>query len=287
MIATLYGRIAYALSVSIRPQREHRTQRSQQAMDKHMQLQLIRNATLRLRYAGHMILIDPDLAAKHSRPSFTGRSPNPMVDLPVPLAEIVTGLDLVIVSHLHRDHFDAVEPIAAALPVLCQPGDEARIAERGFAQVTPLADALDWGGIHLERTAGQHGTGEVGQMMGSVAGFVFAAPGEPTIYWAGDTVLYDEIEAAIERYQPDIIITHSCGARWPDAAGERQLIVMDATQTVALAQLAPSSIVIATHMEALDHATISRAELRAAADAAGISPTRLLIPADGQELRFE
>jgi len=62
---------------------------------------------------------------------------------------------------------------------------------------------------------------------------------------------------------------------------------MDAEQTVALAQAAPDSTIIATHMEALDHATISRAELRAAADAAGIPATRLLIPADGELLRFE
>jgi len=252
-----------------------------------MRFQLIRNATLRLRYAGHTILIDPDLAAKHSRPSFTGRSPNPMVDLPVPIDEILAGIDRLIVSHLHRDHFDAVEPIPAALPLLCQPGDETRIAERGFTQVTPLADTLDWGGIHLARTAGQHGIGAVGQLMGAVAGFVFAAPGEPTIYWAGDTILYAEIYAVIDRHRPDIIITHSCGARWPDDAGDHQLIVMDAAQTVAVAQAAPSSTVIATHMEALDHATISRAELRAAAVAAGVPATRLLIPADGEEVHFE
>ena len=252
-----------------------------------MHLQLIRNATLRLSYAGRTILIDPDLAAKHSRPSFTGRSPNPMVDLPVPIAEIVAGIDLLIVSHLHRDHFDAVEPIPAALPIVCQPGDEARIAERHFTHVTPLADTLDWGGIRLTRTAGQHGDGAVGRTMGAVAGFVFAAAGEPTIYWAGDTILYDAIYAEIERHRPDIIITHSCGARWPDDAGERQLIVMDAAQTVAVAQAAPAGIVVATHMEALDHATISRAELRAAADAAGVPAARLLIPADGEEVDFE
>jgi hypothetical protein len=62
---------------------------------------------------------------------------------------------------------------------------------------------------------------------------------------------------------------------------------MDADQTIAVAQAAPASIVIASHMEALDHATISRAELRAAAVAAGIPATRLLIPADGEELSFE
>ena len=252
-----------------------------------MQLQLIRNATLKLTYGGHTILIDPDLAAKYSRPSFTERSLNPMVELPLSLAEIVDGVELLIVSHLHRDHFDAVEAIPVALPVFCQPGDEARIAERGFTQVTPVDDTLDWGGIRLTRTPGQHGTGTVGRMMGAVAGFVFTAADEPTIYWAGDTILYEEIYAAIKRYQPDVIITHSCGARWPDEAGERQLIVMDAAQTVALAQAAPASIVIATHMEALDHATISRAELRAAAVVADILATRLLIPADGEVLYVE
>jgi L-ascorbate metabolism protein UlaG (beta-lactamase superfamily) len=249
-----------------------------------MNLQLIRNATLRLRYAGHTILIDPDLAARRSRPSFTGRSLNPMVDLPLPLDAILNGLDLLIVSHLHRDHFDAVEPIPAALPLICQPGDEPRIAERHFSHITPLADTLEWGGIRITRTLGQHGAGAVGRLMGAVAGFVFAAPGEPTIYWAGDTILYDEIYAIVERHRPDIIITHSCGARWPDENGERQLIVMDAEQTVALARAAPQSTIIATHMEALDHATVSRAELRAAADAAGIPARRLLIPADGEEI---
>src|SRR6187200_2574062 len=139
-----------------------------------MNLQLIRNATLRLQYAGRTILIDPDLADKHSRPSFTGRSPNPMVDLPLSLSEIVAGVELLVVSHLHRDHFDAVESIPAALPVLCQPGDQARIAERGFTHVTPVDHTLEWGGIQLTRTAGQHGTGAVGRMMGAVAGFVFA-----------------------------------------------------------------------------------------------------------------
>jgi hypothetical protein len=40
-------------------------------------------------------------------------------------------------------------------------------------------------------------------------------------------------------------------------------------------------------MEALDHATISRAELRAAATTAGIATERLVIPADGEELDFD
>lgn len=47
-----------------------------------MYLRLIRSATQRLRYVGRELLLDPYFAPKHSRPSYAGRSPNPLVDLP-------------------------------------------------------------------------------------------------------------------------------------------------------------------------------------------------------------
>jgi L-ascorbate metabolism protein UlaG (beta-lactamase superfamily) len=110
-------------------------------------------------------------------------------------------------------------------------------------------------------------------------GFSLEAAGEPSIYWAGDTVLYPPVAEVIRDTNPDIIVTHSCGARW-----DGDLIVMDAAETVAVCESAPGATVIATHMEALDHATISRSDLRQAAAAKGISPSRLLIPADGETL---
>lgn len=118
--------------------------------------------------------------------------------------------------------------------------------------------------------------------MGRVMGMVLQAVGEPTLYWAGDTVLCDGVSAALAAFAPAVIVTHSCGARWPDTDGKRQLIVMDAAQTIALCHAAPSSTVIATHMEALDHATVSRTELRTAAEGASIAESRLLIPSDGE-----
>ncbi|GAB4214499.1 MAG: MBL fold metallo-hydrolase [Roseiflexaceae bacterium] len=252
-----------------------------------MELQLIRNATLRIRYAGQMILIDPDLAPKHHRPSFTGRSANPMVDLPIPLEEVIAGADLLLVSHLHQDHFDAVETLPRDLPILCQPGDEETIRGQGFRAVTPLGDSTDWRGLRISRTGGQHGTGEVGQFMGQVSGFVLEAPGEPVLYWAGDTIWCAPVQEALERFRPAVVVTHSCGASWPDSAGVRQLILMDAAQTLAVCAAAPQATVVATHMEALDHATVSRAELRAAAEASGIPAARLRIPEDGAAIGFE
>lgn len=250
-----------------------------------MQLQLIRNATLRLNYGGHLLLIDPYLAEKHSLPSFTGKSPNPTVALPCTPAEAIAGAEMVLVSHLHTDHFDAVAQnlLPKELPLFCQPGQEEKIREKGFTQVTPVVDTITWNGITVTRTEGNHGSGEVLKLMGPVMGFVLRAPGEPTIYWAGDTIWYEPVAQVIAEVQPDIIVTHSCGAVW---SAEKTLIVMDDKQTVAVCAAAPQATVIAVHMEALDHSTISREQLRVHAEAANISPTQLLIPADGAILTF-
>src|SRR5262245_54438007 len=99
-----------------------------------MKLQLFRNATLKLSYAGRTLLIHPYLAPRHSLPSFTGRSPNPMTELPANIADILKGVELVVVSHLHTDHFDSVakQRVPKNLPLICQPGDETKIAEAGF-----------------------------------------------------------------------------------------------------------------------------------------------------------
>ncbi|MBZ0316698.1 MAG: MBL fold metallo-hydrolase [Anaerolineae bacterium] len=255
-----------------------------------MKLQLIRNATLRLQYAGHVILIDPDLAPAFSRRSFTGRSPNPMVELPIPIDQILHDVEFVVVSHLHQDHFDTVayEVVPKHLPLICQPGDETFIHEKGFQDVMPLESSYTWQGIQFKRIGGHHGTGEVETIMKNVMGMMIQARGEPTIYWAGDTILCDEVRQAISDYAPDVIVTHSCGAMWPDSAGERWLIVMDADQTIETCRIAPPhTMIIATHMEALDHATTTRGDLRKAAELAGILPQRLAVPSDGEILTIE
>jgi L-ascorbate metabolism protein UlaG (beta-lactamase superfamily) len=247
-----------------------------------VELQLIRNATMRLRYAGRLYLTDPLLGPKHSLPSFAGKSPNPLVDLPGAPEDVFAGVDLTLLSHLHRDHFDpaAQQLLPRVMPILCQPGEEGRVASYGFTHVTPLADAMRDGAVTITRVPGQHGAGKVLDDMGMVSGFVFQAAGEPTVYWAGDTIWYDAVAATIARYQPHVIITHSAGAVWGDGG----LIIMDGAQTVAVCRAAPASTVVAIHMDVFDHATVNRAELRAYADAAGIPTDRLLIPADGATL---
>lgn len=250
-----------------------------------MHLQLIRNATMRFEYAGKRFVTDPYLAARHTLPSYRGVSPNPTVDLPCPPSEVLEGIEMAVISHLHSDHFDpaARRLLPKEMTILCQPGDEATLEAKGFLNVLPLEGPTEWNGIEITRTPGRHGTGEVLKDMGKVSGFVFRAKDEPSVYWAGDTIWCEEVARAISQYRPDIIITHSGGAVWGSSS---TLIIMNAAQTAALCHAAPESTVIAVHMESLDHTTVTREELRKHAEAGGISPQQLLIPADREKFTF-
>lgn len=249
-----------------------------------MDLQLIRSATLKLTYGGHVILIDPYLAEKFAYEPLVGKSRNPMVELPMMPDAVLENVEMVLVSHLHRDHFDqaAWERLPKDIALYCQPGNETTIKEKGFTDVRVLHDSADWEGIQLTRTAGQHGTGVWAERMGQVSGFVIQKTGERTLYWTGDTIWYDGVEQAIRAYQPDVIVTHSCGAEFEP----HEPIVMDAAQTIAVCRAAPQAIVVAVHLDVLDHSTVSRADLRAYADAQGISAHQLVIPNDGDTLHF-
>jgi L-ascorbate metabolism protein UlaG (beta-lactamase superfamily) len=249
-----------------------------------VRIRLLRNATQRVSYAGVSWLLDPYLAPRFSRPSFTGASANPLVELPCTPEEAVAGIDAVIVSHLHSDHFDplARSLLPKAVPLFCQPWDREEIQREGFTDVRPIKDSARWREVTITRTSGRHGSGHVLEEMGRASGFVLQAAGEPTAYWVGDSVWCEEVARTIARFDPRVIVTHSCGAVW----GEGVLIVMDAAQTLEVCRAAPRSTVIAVHIEALDHGTVSRRELRTRAEAAGIPPHQLRIPRDGEEIQI-
>jgi hypothetical protein len=98
------------------------------------------------------------------------------------------------------------------------------------------------------------------------------------VYWIGDSIWCEEVEHSLDRFQPDVIVTHSGGAELGDSGP----IVMDAAQTITVCEAAPSAVVIATHMEALDHCMTSRKGLRLTAEGSGIDLDRLLILEDNE-----
>jgi L-ascorbate metabolism protein UlaG (beta-lactamase superfamily) len=254
-----------------------------------MQIRLLRHATCALRLDGRRILIDPMLSRAEAMdpvPNAANARRIPLVDLPLDdaaLTSLIGQLDAVLVTHLHRDHFDprAAEIIPKTLPVICQPPDAEPLERMGFQSVLPVETVRDWQGVRITRTGGQHGTGEIGERMGTVAGFVLRVPGEPSLYLAGDTIWCGEVEAAIAGLRPQVIVVNSGAAQFLSGGP----ITMTAADVVRVCRAAPGATVVAMHLEAINHCALSRLDLGAALDEAEVL-SQVWIPANGETLTF-
>jgi L-ascorbate metabolism protein UlaG (beta-lactamase superfamily) len=152
----------------------------------------------------------------------------------------------------------------------------------GFEQVLEVGEGIDVGQVHVRTTDGQHGPPEVLGDMGEVSGFLLSAIDEPLLYWAGDTILCPPVEAVLERQRPAVVVVHGCGAQW-DGKGP---LVMDGDMVLETARVAAGAAVVVTHLDAVDHATVSRAEIRRLIAAGARGADRLVIPEDGEILEF-
>jgi L-ascorbate metabolism protein UlaG (beta-lactamase superfamily) len=245
-----------------------------------VKLTLIRSATLRIEIAGATLLVDPQLdpaGAREAVPNTPNPRPTPLVDLPEPAGAVVKGLDAVLVTHLHRDHFDdtARALLDRSLPLFCQPHDTERLHADGFIDVRPVFGDATLHELLIARTDGHHGTGEIGEQMAPVSGFVLAAPEEPTVYIAGDTILCDEVLAVVAEYTPAVIVVNASAAQF-DEGGP---IVMDNDDVAALSREVPGATIVAVHFETVSHSTQTRAELRA------LNLPNVAVPDDGETLK--
>jgi len=265
-------------------------------------IQLIRNATMKIEYAGKTFLTDPMFSEKGSLPGFLSPDQlvNPTSALPLAYESLTENIDGIILSHTHipaedlptppSDHFDplAIEVINKGIQLYAQPFDVPGLKRVGFNKIAPVEQSIDIDGIKVTRVIGEHvDIDQLIPMIGESSGYVFEKEGHPTLLWTGDTLLTDEIKQAITKHSPDIIITHSGGAQLPiDAEGNKATLLMDDKATVEVAQLAPQAKIVAVHLEALDHCPVTRVQLRSLADASGISSDQLLIPENGEVLEF-
>lgn len=256
-----------------------------------MQLTQIRNATLKLDYAGVRFLIDPMLADKEAWPGFPGTARshlrNPLVALPVSV-DTLLDVDVIIVTHTHQDHWDeaAQQLIPKDKVIYTQnESDASLIRSQGFTAVSVLADTNVIAGINVVKTDGQHGSDEayaipeVAERLGDACGLVFSAEGEKTLYIAGDTIWVPPYVSSLKKYAPDVVVLN-IGCATVDGIGA---IIMGKEDALRTLEILPAATLVASHMEAVNHCLLSRAELRAYTAENGLQQ-KVRVPDDGETL---
>jgi L-ascorbate metabolism protein UlaG (beta-lactamase superfamily) len=260
-----------------------------------VEFQQIRNATVKISYGDTTFLIDPMLAKKGAYPGFenTYRSNlrNPMVDLTESPDDVVAGVDAVIVTHTHLDHWDdaAQKALPKDIPLYTQHENDAMlIRSQGFKNVRVLTDEAEFGGVKITKAGGQHGTDEMyavhplAKLLGEAMGVVFQAPGYKTLYLAGDTVWRKEVDQTIEKYFPEVIVLNAGKAK---VNGFEGAIIMGEEDVLHASRAAKNAEIVAVHMDAINHTSLSRNVLRAYVQKQGIQ-SRVDIPEDGALLEF-
>jgi len=90
---------------------------------------------------------------------------------------------------------------------------------QGFTNITSLSleKTVEFEGIILNKTGGSHGTTEMyavpqlAEILDEAMGVIFQAKGHTTVYLVGDTIWTAEVNKAINRYKPDVMIMNTGG----------------------------------------------------------------------------
>lgn len=256
--------------------------------------QHIRNATAKIEIAGSTFLVDPYLAPKGSYAGFEGtinsQKRNPLIEMAEPVEKVLQGVDAVIVTHTHADHWDeyAQKVLPKTLPIFVQnAGDAQIIRSQGFKDVRVLGKNTEFNKVKLSKTGGQHGTDQMysipqlAELAGDAMGVVMQADNEKTLYLVGDTIWNEEVDFALNRYKPEVIVMNTGYAQ---LQGFSDSIIMGKADVAKARQAAPQADIITVHMDAVNHAAVTSDEMRKFVKENKLS--KVAVPKESEVLKY-
>jgi L-ascorbate metabolism protein UlaG (beta-lactamase superfamily) len=251
--------------------------------------------TALLELDGLRLLTDPVLGPRGKAAFFLPKHPStglenaPVARYTDPPGEPLGPLDLVLLSHNHADHFDGVakETLPRDVLFVLPPDAVEPMRAAGFTRLSPL----DWdeqtvvptraGQLHILAVPARHSHDpELDATLGKGNGYVLRWEGTApyTIYWTGDSVFTEDMQAVAQRAAPlDLWLPH-LGAVGVD--GPRGLRTLDADEAVEAALLLQPRNVVPIHHTTFGHyrepvtAFVQQAQVR------GL-PARVEVPVDG------
>lgn len=263
-----------------------------------MKIHHLRNATMLLEVGSHSLLVDPMLSKRGKLPPFSvlRQRPraNPIVDLPEGADLVLQQTTHCLITHAntfgipflqHSDHLDTPGERFLQernIPVITSVVDGAYLKKKGLnvCQSLEYWQTSEFIGGRITAVPAQHGHGWIHKVMANGAGFFIEIPSEPSLFISGDTVLTPHVKRALTDLKPDVAVV---------AAGRAQMdvgkpLLMSLDEVVEFATLAPG-VVVANHLEALNHCPIKRSDVLAAFRIKGLVD-RLWIPNDGESKTF-
>ncbi|MBE9212249.1 MBL fold metallo-hydrolase [Plectonema cf. radiosum LEGE 06105] len=218
----------------------------------------IGNATVLLRYAGLTILTDPNFLhqGNHVHLGYgirSARRTNPAMEI-----EDLPALDMVVLSHMHEDHFDRVAEakLNKNLPIITTHQAASSLESKGFSasqalntwETMTVTKNDAW--VRITAMPGRHGPQILSALLPSVNGnmleFGSTIDIDKTLfrlYISGDTLMYEDIKAIPQKYPDiDLALLHLGGTKILGI-----LLTMDAKQGVQAIEIIAPDLSIPIH----------------------------------------
>jgi L-ascorbate metabolism protein UlaG (beta-lactamase superfamily) len=251
----------------------------QNAEVEHGSIFFIGTATVLIRYAGFTILTDPNFLhqGEHIHIGYglrTTRLTNPALEL-----HALPSVDLVLLSHMHEDHFDRLvaRRLDKFIPIVTTHQAAAMLDKKGFRKTYPLATwemltmVKGTCQLHITSMPGKHGPGISAKLLPPVMGSMleFETPsGKPAmrLYISGDTLMFKSLQEIPKRYPDiDLALLHLGGTKVPGLT-----LTMNDQQGVAAIQLINPHEVIPIHYNDYQIFKSSLEDFKRAVQAAGL-----------------